>query len=327
MSRMLTELERKNKFETKWPEWKLIEFNGANGFCKVQHKCGNTKDYKTYFNVEKRGPTCQECVDTKKWYWNVGEVIDDLIIIDRRALPNTLQEYQYRCNICGFDGSKPVYFKGKYMTSYWVCGRGIKNGNRCACCRGFVVQPGVNDVATTAKDIVKYFYNKEDANKWTKASEHKIRVICSVCNTVQPNQITIGNLANEGFDCINCGNNISYPEKFMYFLLKELGIIFKMHVVFDWSKEVYDEYDKQHHKREYDFYIPSMNTIIEMHGSQHYRQTVAWQQQPLKYVQKIDQDKQMLAEQNGCQYIIINCNNSIHFHDLLLVSIGVLSMH
>lgn len=320
MSIILTDEERKEKFETKWPEWKLIEFNGYYNPCKVQHKCGNVKNYETYFNVEKRGPTCQECVDTKKWYWNIGDTVGDLTIINRRSLSNTLQEYQYKCNVCGFDCSKPVYIKGEYQDEYWTAGHSIKEtqkngGCGCACCGGRLTQPGINDVATTSKNIVDYFYDKTEANKWTKASQHKIKIVCPVCNTIQPNKIQIGNLVHEGFDCINCGNSISYPERLMYFLLKEIDVKFDIHKVFDWSKSVYDEYDKQFHKREYDFYVPCINSIIEMHGSQHYRLTFSWDkssntQYSLEHRQKIDSVKEKLAKENGYNYIIIDCNNS-----------------
>ena len=320
MGRRLTAEECKKRFERKWPGWELIEFSSASGHCRVRHKCGNLKNYEIYSNVEKRGPTCQECVSTKKWYWNVGDQVGDLTIINRRALPNMLQEYQYKCNACGFDCSKPVYIQGVYQSEYWTTGHVIKrsqnSGNRgCACCCGKVVQPGINDVATTVSEVVKYFYDKIEANKWTKASEHKVRVVCPICNNTQPNEIAIHNLVDERFDCFHCGNNISYPEKFMYFLLKEIGIDFEMHKTFDWSKEVYDEYDGKLHKREYDFYIPSINLIVEIHGSQHYRLTFSWDKandtlDVLEHRQKIDKDKQNLAEENGYNYIAIDCNNS-----------------
>ena len=314
MSRLLTEDERREKFETKWPEWKLLEFNGVNGSCKVQHKCENVKDYETYFNVEKRGPTCQIC-DTKErdWYYNIGDQIEDLVILNRRV--GKLQEYQYKCLTCGFDGSKPAYFKGKYIEEYWIQGRGLKNGNRCACCRGIVIQPGINDVATTDPDVVQYFADPEDATKYGRGSDFKIKPKCPICDYHDDKLVTVSNLVNEGRTCLNCGKTISYPEKLMYFLLKAIGVPFEMHKVFDWSKEVYDEYDGKYHKREYDFYIPSINSIIEMHGSQHYRLTFSWDksdrnQDSLEHRQKIDVDKQKLAEHNGYNYIVIDCNDS-----------------
>lgn len=319
MSRLLTEDERRKKFETKWTEWKLIEFNGTKGACKVQHKCGNIKDYETYFNIEKRGPTCQECVDTKKWYWDIGDTVGDLMIINRRALPNTLQEYQYKCNICGFDCSNPVYHKGIYLNEYWVTGHSIiwlqKNGGRgCACCSGKVVQPGINDVATTEPTVVDYFVNRADGNKWTKSSLNKVQVKCLVCGSVYPKLVAIQNLTYQGFNCINCGSGISFPEKFVYFLLQSLKIKFEMHKTFEWSRSVYDQYDGQYHKREYDFYIPDKNIIIEAHGEQHYRDR-GWPYSnnnngSFAYRADIDVLKQELALKNGYNYVILDCSES-----------------
>ena len=310
MSRLLTAEGRREKFETKWSEWKLIDFNGTNGPCKVQHKCGNIKDYETYFNVEKRGPICQACNEDKRnWYYEINEQVGDLLIINRRV--GNLQEYQYRCLKCGFDGSKPAYFKGKYINEYWVLGRGLKSGNKCACCRGLVVQPGINDVATTDPEIVQYFANIEDANRYSRGSDFKIKSKCPICGCHDDKLIAIGNLVNEGRNCLNCGKAISYPEKMMYFLLKEIGVPFEMHKVFEWSKDVYDDYDQKNHKREYDFYIPPINAIIETHGSQHYRLSFAFNNNiNLKTRQRIDNEKMVLAKQYCSHYIVVDCKNS-----------------
>jgi hypothetical protein len=203
-----------------------------------------------------------------------------------------------------------------YQDEYWATGHSIKaiqktGGRGCACCGSRLVQPGINDVATTAKDVVDYFCDRVEANKWTRSSEHKVKVVCPICDAMQPNKIQINNLVHEGFDCINCGNNVSYPEKLMYFLLREINVDFKIHKVFEWSKEVYDEYDKQFHKREYDFYIPSVNAIIEMHGGQHYRETFSFGNQiDLEERQRIDSIKQSLAENYCNYYIVIDCRDS-----------------
>lgn len=313
MSRLLTEDERREKFETKWPDWKLVDFNGYYAPCKVQHKCGQIKDYEMYFNVEKRGATCQICNSKDiDWYYNIGEQIDDLVILNRRV--GKLQEYQYKCLLCGFDGSKPAYFKGKYIQEYWTQGRGLKNGNRCACCRGFVVQPGINDIATTNPTVVDYFVDKTDGNKWTKSSLNKVQVQCLICGTVHPKQIAVQNLTYQGFNCINCGSGISFPEKFVYFLLQSLKIKFEMHKTFEWSRSIYDPYDGQYHKREYDFYIPDKNIIIEAHGEQHYRDR-GWPYSnnnngSFAHRADIDVLKQELALKNGYNYVILDCSES-----------------
>lgn len=308
--RVLTKEERKEKFETKWPEWELVDYTDYNGPCKLRHKCGNEKEYTIYYNVEKRGATCQVCnAKERDWYYDIGDQIDDLVILNRRV--DELQEYQYKCLKCGFDGSKPSYFKGKYIDEYWIKGRGLKTGNRCACCRGIVVQPGINDVATTDPDIVPYFADIEDAIRYSRGSDCKIQLKCPICGRRYDKLVSVSSLVNEGRTCLYCGNTISYPERLMYFLLKEIDVDFEMHKIFDWSKNVYSEMDNKYHDREYDFYIPSINTIIEMHGSQHYRTTFSFNNKIThEEQQKIDEDKQFLAKQHCDYYIVIDCKVS-----------------
>ena len=310
MPKALTKEERKEKFEAKFPEWELLEYTTYTGICKVRHHCGYEKEYQNYNNIERRGPTCPNCYAKQyKWYYNVGDIVDNLIIINRRM--GKLQEYQYKCLICGFDCTKPSYYKGEYVDEYWVIGRGINAGNRCACCRGFVVQPGINDVATTDADIVEYFYDAEDARRYSRGSERKVLAKCPICNTTRDTMISVSNLVNEGFDCLHCGQAVSYPERVMYFLLKSANIEFQMHKVFDWSKSVYSKVDNQYHVREYDFYIPHIDAIIEMHGSQHYRKTFSFNNMISHEDQKIiDSEKQNLAEQHCKYYITIDCRES-----------------
>ena len=62
-----------------------------------------------------------------------------------------------------------------------------------------------------------------------------------------------------GLYCPNCSERISYPEKMMYCLLRKLNVYFVKEATFEWSE-----------KKRYDFYIPSLNLIIETHGMQHY---------------------------------------------------------
>ncbi len=69
-------------------------------------------------------------------------------------------------------------------------------------------------------------------------------------------------IPSNGFSCKRCGDGISYGEKFVYSMLCELNIDFitqLSHITFSWCE-----------KYKYDFYIPSINTIVEVHGRQHY---------------------------------------------------------
>lgn len=318
--RTLTEEENRKAFETKWPEWKLIKYSGINGPCTIKHKCGKEKTYDVFVNLKRREPICDICKEKTNWYWEIGDVVGDLEIINRRALPNTLQEYQYKCTICSFDCSKPMYVKGEFYPEYWVPGHNIKGTQRkgykgCACCRGLAVQHGINNVGFLYPDLLQYLVDEEEGEKWPKASRHKTNVKCPICGAQHDKKISIQDLVNHGFQCINCGSGISYPEKMIYFLLNRLNASFEMHKTFDWSKSIYNPRDGKFHKREYDFLLTDINTIIEVHGAQHYREDSVWgeegtDRETLDDRQFIDQQKQEIAMSHGYDYIVIDCLNS-----------------
>ena len=85
-------------------------------------------------------------------------------------------------------------------------------------------------------------------------------------------------------------------------VLEQLNIeyIFQLtKTTFDWCED-----------KRYDFYIPSLNTIIETHGIQHY-EDCGWSK--AKDVQENDRIKYELALQNGIKdgdYVVIDCRYS-----------------
>ena len=102
--------------------------------------------------------------------------------------------------------------------------------------------------------------------------------------------------------CPICGEKSSYSERFIYSILKQANINFEPQKEFDWLPIRY-----------YDTYLPDYNSIIEIHGLQHY--------QPVKlnskysseeiYQQTIEADKLKYdaAISNGLNYYIINASN------------------
>ena len=73
---------------------------------------------------------------------------------------------------------------------------------KCAVCTNRVVMPGVNDIATTRPDLVKYFKNKDDATKYTSGSEHELTFVCPVDGEEKVMQIS--HLSSFGFCCNAC---------------------------------------------------------------------------------------------------------------------------
>lgn len=96
--------------------------------------------------------------------------------------------------------------------------------------------------------------------------------------------------------CIKCGDSASYPEKFMINVLDQLDIKIEVQKTFKWSN-----------RKRYDIYIPSINTIIEVHGGQHYEENFYSTEDE----KENDQLKQKLANDNNINnYIIIDSKQS-----------------
>lgn len=116
---------------------------------------------------------------------------------------------------------------------------------------------GVNDLKTVRPDLVDYLINKVDAEKYSIKSNAKLHWSCPVCGYdffLSPNKMsTRKNL------CKNCSVSYSFGEVSMKLLLEFLLIPYVWHYKPLWSNN-----------REYDFFLPEYNTIIEIHGKQHY---------------------------------------------------------
>lgn len=103
----------------------------------------------------------------------------------------------------------------------------------------------------------------------------------------------------------------SYPERLVNSLLNILGVDFAREQSFPWSTHVLGTDGKTSTKR-YDFYIPALSAIIEVHGSQHYDGGFAnLGGRSLEEEQANDKQKEQLAKSNGIKhYVVINALTS-----------------
>lgn len=196
----------------------------------------------------------------------------------------------YKCNICGTIG---------------VCNDAnsmMRGESGCGLCSGRKLVKGKNDFATKYPELVKYFVRKEDAENNTYGSGKKVLMKCPICG--EERLFTISDLSNKGFSCPKCSDGVSYPNKFMYCLLKQLNIKFDREVVFDWSQN-----------RRYDFVIN--NIIIEMDGGFH----LGSKYNSYEEVKEIDDLKDKLALEHGYEIIRIPCYKS----DFLYIKENILN--
>ena len=216
----------------------------------------------------------------------------NMIVTNRELRPDSKGKlrkmYNYHCNVCKWSDG-------------WIDEGHILNGIGCSCCAKTVIVPYVNDVYTTNPELVKYFKYEEDTHKTTVCSKKEFIMVCPFCGNEQ--LYSTEKISTYGFSCKKCGDGISYGEKFVYSLLCELNTDFitqLSHITFSWCE-----------KYKYDFYIPSINTIIEVHGRQHYFDKESAKNELYGYCKDTDIIKEKLAKQNGIKnYIVIDCRKS-----------------
>lgn len=155
---------------------------------------------------------------------------------------------------------------------------------------------------TTNPDIAKLLNNPEDGYNYTQYSNEKVNWKCPDCGNIVNKKIC--HVAYYKFSCSICGDGISYPEKFLISALNQLDSKYEKEKEFTWCKN-----------RRYDFYLSNYNTIIEVHGLQHYESEFERindkRVRNLLEEQNNDKYKQQLAKENNIKkYIIIDSRYS-----------------
>ena len=212
-------------------------------------------------------------------------------------------------NISPFDisygsNSKKVWIKcpnDNRHPDYNIMPNNFTRGDRCSVCSNHRCVHGINDIATTHPQYLVYFSNKEDAYNHTISSGKRILFKCQDCEKYEKN-MRITDFVRYGFSCPLCGDGISYPNRFMANMLRQLNVDF------------IPEYTIKPNLYQYDFYLKSFDAIVEMHGKQHYEEInfgSVKSGRSLLDEQENDKLKQEWAIKNGIKYyIVIDCIRS-----------------
>jgi len=284
-------------------EVKIVEYNSKKQYLYIKYL--NEDNFKISITGFK------DCalgnllgIKSDKFKKEIGDTLKsknrDLVITNREYrdspynIGKKLKWYKYTCNKCGW-------------TEGWVTENNLlKIKERgCACCSNHKSVLGINTMWDTSKWMCNLGVSEKDAKEYNKTSNKKIIVTCPDCG--REKKITIYDIYyNHSIACI-CGDNFSYPEKLFFNVLEQINIDFKWQLTkttFEWCKDY-----------RYDFYVPSINCIIETHGGQHYKEHSRNSKfdRSLKEEQKNDKNKKELAIKNGIEkenYIVIDCRKS-----------------
>lgn len=235
--------------------------------------------------------------------------IDDMVTSYDRNMKIIDREYRLKT---AYKNGKPYNHNEKwYRYKCLKCGNtdwviedafiGHQHVGCNACCHPpKKLVPGINDIATIAPWMVKYFGNSEDATKYMKTTKQVIEFVCPDCG--RKHRKSIGMVyACHNLSC-PCQDGWSYPNKFMYSILEQAGVNFEPEKLFDWSND-----------RRYDDYIEynGLKIITEQHGKQHYEREINKDGRTVEEEQENDKMKYNLAIQNGIDhYFIIDCRES-----------------
>lgn len=216
--------------------------------------------------------------------------------------------YQYKCLNCG---------NTDWIVEYALGGNQYCGCNVC-CTPPKKIVTGINDIATTNPWMVKYFANPEDATRYSKFSNAKVDMICPDCGRLHKDK-KIGNVYNNKNLSCPCGDGWSYPNKFMYSLLEQIGVYFEAEKKFEWSdNRVYDNYIEYN----------GLKIITEQHGQQHYHRPFSKTSRTVIDERKNDEYKHSLALNNGInKYFVIDCSLSeLEFLKKSIESSGLLEI-
>jgi len=227
-------------------ELKIIDYNGM--YLTIEKNNNFFKIKTDNFSRCKLGNVLG--VKTSEYKYKIGDIVENkniqiLELIKIKKNNNyPVKGYKYRCLI---DGNIQDITESN-----------LSQGGGCPICDNKKVLKGVNDISTTHSHLVKYFVDIEDTYNNTYGSKQKVSMRCPDCGCIKPVMIYL--LNSNGFSCPECGDGISYPEKFMYSVLKQLNLEFETQYNPEWIKP-----------KRYDFYFKINNKeyIIETDGYFH----------------------------------------------------------
>lgn len=132
-----------------------------------------------------------------------------------------------------------------------INGNNLKNAKIGKLIRNIYVNKKIHN-----RQLIIDSIGEDNAKTYTCSQNVKIPIKCPHCSIVT--DATIHHITHDSFFCPHCTSGTSYPERLMRETLKELGLEYKA------------QYMIKGYNYRYDFYIPSLNMILETHGEQHY---------------------------------------------------------
>lgn len=258
---------------------------------KILHKC-KTCDYKWYPtpNSVLSGRGCPKC-------YSVQHNLTHDLYVKKLSIQHPDIELIEQFTTTG----APILHKCKKDKHIWrAVPNNILRGGGCPVCAGQEIGPAPeykNSIwASEFKKPLSKYLTEEQLKSYSPHSQRFLVAHCPDCGSIK--KIRCACLTKGYFGC-SCSDGQSYPNKFVYEVLRQLKVSFIPEYSPEWAG-----------KKRYDIYIPAIDCIIENHGLQHYR---GWGQdeENLKKQQSNDLDKYELAKLHKItNYEVLDCSES-----------------
>ena len=160
-----------------------------------------------------------------------------------------------------------------------------------------------------------YIVDLEFAKTVSRQSSKRIECRCPNPKCEYSKNMFVYELYNRGFNCRNCMDGNSVGEKVMWRILEDSSLTFTPQKTFDGL--VGDKYSLRS-----DFYVPSMNLVIEVQGAQHTRESGLYSTKTTKKYDKIKRDYfkkhnikfvEIDASKSEAKYIMTDIKNKLPF--------------
>jgi hypothetical protein len=156
----------------------------------------------------------------------------------------------------------------------------------------------------THPQIAQLLLDKNDGIKYTYGTKTKVWFVCPECGHKMFK--AINKVISIGLRCEICSDGISIGEKIIHNLLLTYTNEIEKEKIFIWAND-----------KKYDFYISSLNLIVEVFGSQHYKEEFSRYNSTNRKARTYEEEqandiiKENLATANGIlNYIIIDARHS-----------------
>lgn len=241
-----------------------------------------------------------------KWEYNIGDkVIDELFVIDRK-LENSKQYYKIYCKKCGFKSQEYYVIKNdelRHYDEYWAEAYTLFKKKGCPCCSktSSIVVTGINDIGTTDYWMVNYFVDLNDSKKYSSSSNQFVLMRCKDCGVERLYKLS--SLKTYGHLPCSCSDNYSFPNKFSYFLFKNIE------GVENYQREYSPSWLKPYRFDNY-FEYKNKKYVVEMDGGLgHGKKSFGSNNKDIEGLYR-DQIKDKLAAEHNITVIRINSEKS-----------------